>query len=111
MQHGPAAIWVHLKPVIQDIKQHHPEMDVLYICSDGPTTQYRQKGNFCLFANVINNGEFKKATWNFMEAGHGKGAPDGIGTAVKISCDQAVFHGSDIRDATDMFNIPLCEPK
>ena len=106
LQHGPAAIWVHLKPVIQDIKQQHPDIDVLHICSDGPTTQYRQKGNFCLFANVINDGEFKKATWNFMEAGHGKGAPDGIGAAVKRSCDQAVLHGSDIRDAKYMFNIP-----
>ena len=34
-----------------------------------------------------------------------------LGQQSKISCDQAVFHGSDIRDATDMFNIPLCEPK
>nr|CAI5856810.1 unnamed protein product [Callosobruchus analis] len=47
--------------------------------SDGPTTQYKNKTMFFLFA-----AEFPKLlgpsnmTWNFIESGHGKGAADGI---------------------------------
>jgi hypothetical protein len=41
---------------------------------------------------------FKSATWNFWEAGHGKGAPDGIGSCVKRLADSLVLH--DKQDVT-----------
>ena len=40
-------------------------------------------------------------TWNFHEAGHGKGAPDGVGAAIKRSADFLVLHRQDIRSASD----------
>lgn len=42
-------------------------------------------------------------TWNFSEAGHGKGAPDGIGATVKRLADRLVLRGTDIPDAVTMF--------
>lgn len=53
LHHGPAAIWAHLKPVIEDIKTSEPIIDTIDFFSDGPTTQYRQKGNFYLFSTEI----------------------------------------------------------
>ncbi|KAK3779335.1 hypothetical protein RRG08_028892 [Elysia crispata] len=49
--------------------------------SDGPCSQYRQKHNFYLFTKHCHDLGFTSATWNFFEAGHGKGAPDGIGSS------------------------------
>ena len=46
LNHGPAAIWTHLKPILKRIKDSNPEVSSVEIFSDGPTTQYRQKGNF-----------------------------------------------------------------
>lgn len=34
--------------------------------------------------------DFKGITWNFFEASHGKGAPDGVGGALKKLADRIV---------------------
>lgn len=43
-----------------------------------------------MFENV------NKVTWNYSEAGHGKGAPDKIGDTLKRMCDFAVAHNRDV---------------
>ena len=73
LEHGPGAIWVLLSPILDDLQAQHPNVKILHFFSDGPTTQYRQKGNFYLFSTVIFKRGFKLASWNFHEAGHGKG--------------------------------------
>lgn len=82
--HSPAGIWAHLKPVL-DLVQKENELSTIHFVSDGPTTQYKQKGNFGLFITTMKERGMQSATWNFCEAGHGKGAPDGIGGAVKVN--------------------------
>ena len=42
-------------------------------------------------------------TWNFLEAGHGKGPADGIGAAVKRRADDIIARGKDIPDAQVLF--------
>ena len=82
MEHGPAAIWTHLEPVLDEIELHFPSVNVIHFFSDGPhTSQYRQKLNFYMFSKVVRERKFKLGTWNFLEAGHGKGAPDGVGSS------------------------------
>ena len=103
LHHGPGAIWAHLDPVIDYIAASHPSVDTLHFYSDGPTTQYRQKGNFYKFTTVIYEKGFIAATWNFSEAGHGKGAPDGIGATLKRTADQIVAHGTDIPNAIALY--------
>lgn len=46
----------------------------------------------------------KKATWNYIAAGHGKNAADEIGSNIKEMCDRHVTHGHDILCANDMVN-------
>lgn len=100
LEHGPAAIWAHLEPVLNTIKRN-ANIDTIHFFSDGPCSQYRQKGNFQLFSHELVDHGFKFATWNYHEAGLGKGAPDGVGAALKRSADFLVLHGSDIRNASD----------
>ncbi|KAL0821918.1 hypothetical protein ABMA28_005315 [Loxostege sticticalis] len=94
--HSPAAIWAHLKPILIDIRTKHPEIDTVHVFSDGPATQYRQKKNFYLFKLYLEDLDFKKGTWNFSEAYHGKGAADGIGGVIKRLLDTKVSHGIDV---------------
>lgn len=42
-------------------------------------------------------------TWNFTEASHGKGAPDGVGAALKNLADIIVSYGTSIPDADTLF--------
>lgn len=102
--HGPEAIWEHLKPVLNYIRDQYPTVDTVHFFSDGPTSQYRQKKNFYLFAKYTKIYGFK-ATWNFFEASHGKGAADGIGGTIKRKMDSLVAYGSDITDAESAFEM------
>lgn len=46
----------------------------------------------------------KKVIWNYSEAGHGKGAPDGVGGVLKRTADRTVALGlSDIANFDDFF--------
>ncbi|CAL1293275.1 unnamed protein product, partial [Larinioides sclopetarius] len=45
------------------------------------------------------------ATWNYTESGHGKGAPDGIGSVIKQNADKAVAEGNDIPDTDALFKV------
>lgn len=103
-QHDPPAIWAHMRPVFEYIKSNFPNVTTLHFYSDGPATQYKQKGNFYLLSTKIFELGFEAATWNFWEASHGKGAPDGIGGAIKRTADKLVANGQDINSATELYN-------
>jgi len=48
---------------------------------------------------------FSPGTWNYFEAGHGKGAPDGVGGALKRSADAVVSSGADVPDASNFYGL------
>lgn len=96
-RHDPVAIWAHLLPIMKDLRQK--DITVVRFFSDGPTTQYRNRSNIYLFSSLLFDMGFDGATWNYFEAGHGKGAADGIGGVVKRTADDLVAKGKDIPDA------------
>ena len=53
LEHGPAGISARLGPVLDNVKKHHREVEIIHVFSDLPTTQYRQKGNLFMFAWAI----------------------------------------------------------
>ncbi|XP_061892415.1 uncharacterized protein LOC133642309 [Entelurus aequoreus] len=102
-RHDPPAIWAHMEPVLAMVKTKYPEVERLHFYSDGPATQYKQKGNFYLLSSEPFRQGFKDLSWNFFEASHGKGAPDGIGGTLKRSADRIVRLGEDVPDAFTLF--------
>lgn len=46
---------------------------------------------------------FTRGTWNFFEASHGKGAPDGVGGSLKKRADRLVSQGVDIPTASSLY--------
>ena len=102
LKHGPSGIWAHLEPILRYLKDT-TGTSIIHFISDGPTTQYRCKNNFYLLSKKVFDLGFKFSTWNFMEAGHGKGAPDGIGAAIKRQADHlVVVTEKDISCAADL---------
>ena len=69
----------HMTPILKNIRAEHPQISTVHFVSDSPTTQYRNKTNFWLASIVPRSLGFVYVMWNFLEAGHGKGAPDGMG--------------------------------
>ncbi|CAH0731054.1 unnamed protein product, partial [Brenthis ino] len=78
LNHNVPVIWALLKPVMKLLPS---SVENVYFLSDGPVTQYRNKDMFfyllCKLTETYPN--IYDFTWNYHEAGHGKGAPDGIG--------------------------------
>lgn len=105
LSHEPPAIWAHLKPLLSFLREDFPNLTTLHFFSDGPSSQYRQKKNFYYFSHLTYDFGFKNASWSFFEASHGKGAPDGVGGALKRMANSFVAHGNDIKDAESLFEL------
>ncbi|ROK54672.1 hypothetical protein DPX16_21311 [Anabarilius grahami] len=101
---GPPAIWAHLSPVLNHLKETCPTVSIIHFFSDGSCSQYRQKGNFYMLTTELYNQGFTAGTWNFFEASHGKGAPDGVGGLLKRTADRLVSQGEDNSTAKHLFN-------
>lgn len=98
LRHDPAAITAHLDCVLDRIRETLvPNLRKIHFLSDGPSTQYRNKTMFFFLANhIVQTFEVEECTWNYCEAGHGKGAPDGVGGCLKRTADEFVARGTDI---------------
>ncbi len=48
---------------------------------------------------------FKHVSWNYSEKSHGKGAPDGIGGAVKKDADLYVRWGGELQTPLDLYEM------
>lgn len=109
-RHDARAIWAHLTPILLQIATIVPKLKILHFVSDSPSTQYRNKTMFMLFTRFLNTIiPIDMASWNYCEAGHGKGAADGVGGVIKRTADKLVLQGNDITDSVTL--LKLLEPK
>jgi hypothetical protein len=90
-----------MHPIVTKIRQQNPSVINIEFFSDGPSSQYRQKGNFYLLTTEAFKYRFETAKWTFFESNHGKGVPDAIGGSVKGTADSKVLYGEDIVCASD----------
>ncbi|KAJ8875786.1 hypothetical protein PR048_023685 [Dryococelus australis] len=98
LDHGVHAIWAHLKPILKTLPY---SVNTIHFWSDRPSTQYRNKQcSRDMFPNV------QHFTWNYHEAGYGKGAPDGIGGTCKRTADNLVSQGKYIPDVGTLISAP-----
>nr|XP_049701306.1 uncharacterized protein LOC126055567 [Helicoverpa armigera] len=97
LRHDAPAIWAHLVPLIQYVIEINPLIETLHFLSDSPSSQYRNKYMFFIISQICQDfHQIKKITWNYSEAGHGKGAPDGVGAVLKRTADRMTLFGKDI---------------
>ncbi|KAJ8676282.1 hypothetical protein QAD02_012069 [Eretmocerus hayati] len=104
LRHDAVAIMTHLKPILDHYLAKLPNVTELHVLSDGPTTQYKNRFAVYVITQFLLNlfPQIARFTWNFSEAGHGKGPADGIGAAVKRAADDQVKYGADILDLSSL---------
>ncbi|XP_063233360.1 uncharacterized protein LOC134537058 [Bacillus rossius redtenbacheri] len=100
LRHDPYAIAAHLTPILDKYLKQFPTVSRIHFLSDSPSTQYRNKTMYALISYYIPKTflQIDSITWNYSEAGHGKGAPDGVGAVLKRTADRNVAEGIDISD-------------
>lgn len=94
LNHNSSMVTAILNKVTKFVKDTCPEAKFIHYWTDSPTSQYRNKTMFDIVARHENLYGLK-ASWQFFECGHGKGACDGIGGVVKRSADTAIKTGKE----------------
>ena len=101
--HDAKFVYALLKKLVPVLVKLVPDAESIHYWTDSPTCQYRNK---TIFKIISCHEEFfnVKASWNYMEAGHGKGPCDPIGGTAKRKADLAVKNDKAvIQDVMDFF--------
>lgn len=105
-RHDSPAVWAHLQKALDFVFEKSPNITTVHILTDSPSSQYRNKHIFYIMTQLQNVfSSLKSVTWNYQEAGHGKGAPDGVGAVVKRTADYQVKCGRDVGDFSTFVGI------
>ena len=103
LSHTAASVMAFIEELIPEIRKLVPDVDCINYISDSPTSQYRNK---VILHMLAEHTELfgTKASWLYLEAGHGKGPCDGVGGTAKRMADDAVKQQKAvIQDADDFF--------
>ena len=85
-----AAVWASLNAILNKIELNPEEIDKLFIITNNPTGQYRNKG--CAFlTKKFAEENHVDVTWIFTESGHGKSPMDDVGATIKNLIDNAMI--------------------
>lgn len=89
----------HIVPILKFTEITGLDTDTLHIITNSTYSQYRNKTiNYIITKFHWYFTNLRCITWNYTEAGQGKGAPDGVGAILKRTADQNVRYGKDITD-------------
>ena len=87
--HDSYAVHAILDKLLPIVKQFVPDLKQVFYWTDSPTSQFRNKTIFHIISE--HKEEYNcVASWNYFEAGHGKGPCYGVGRTVKRLADDYV---------------------
>ena len=87
--HTSGSVYAFMKLITDQMKTDHPGLECIHYVTDSPTSQYRNQ--YTMYITAYHETLFGvKASWQFFEAGHGKGPCDGVGGTTKRLADSAV---------------------
>ena len=87
--HQAAAVMVGLKPVLESLVKNGKVK--INIVGDSPTAQSRNNKIFYMIQQFANEYEVT-VHWIYLEAGHGKCLPDGVGAVVKHAIKDIIMY-------------------
>ena len=99
--HDVIFVYTLIGKLVPPLKEVVPNLEMVHYWTTFLTSQYR---NRTIFKIISYHKEYfgVTASWGFMEAGHGKGPYDPIGSVAKQKTDQAIKNGKyAIQDARD----------
>ena len=97
--HKAQSTWTSLREMFKEVDL--TETKTLYIASDSPTSQYRNRWNVFLTKKWAVENKID-VHWIFTEAGHGKGPMDGVGSTIKRAVkDTIAYHPNSVISNSD----------
>ena len=101
LNHNATFVFSVISRLVPLIKNMDPEASCIHYWTDSPTSQYRNKHIFSVIRKHKEHLDIN-CTWDYFEAGHGKGPCDGIGGTVKRCADLAIKQRKvNIQSASD----------
>ena len=101
LEHDRTAVTVFMDTVLEGfVKQRHPEVKTVYVFSDGPSSQFKNKFIVSIlptFDRIV------YVQWKYFTTSHGKGAVYGIGGTLK----QMVWNAVSSRKAQPVTDAKL----
>ena len=89
LSHNATFVFSVIKRLVPILETINLDLKCVHYWTDSPTSQYRNKHIFAIIKK--HNDHFGvNCTWDYFEAGHGKGPCDGIGGTVKRCADLAI---------------------
>lgn len=101
MTHSAPTVFAFLAALIQELTVKIPNLKMMHMVSDSPSSQYRNKSITALLARFPAVFGGIQGSWTWLEAGHGKGPCDGVGGALKHQADNIIKSNSAIRNAEE----------
>jgi hypothetical protein len=101
--HSAPTTFAFVRKLIPKVVEFMPQVDTVHYISDSPVSQYRNRSIIKVVAQHEEYFNGIKATWDYLESGHGKGPCDGVGGSIKRSADIAVKKGEIISNAEEFF--------
>ena len=107
--HKAEATRASLEAMFKSIGIDFRPLKTLYIVTDSPTSQYRNKKIAYLMSKFASDNGVD-VCWIYTEKGHGKGPMDGVGAAVKrVIADTIAYHPTSIIRNTEQLMAVLPE--
>lgn len=91
LTHSAVSVRTIMNKVVENVKQLLPNAACIHYLTDSPSSQYRNRTIAYLISHHVTLFGIQGA-WIYFEAGHGKGACDGVGGSSKRMADEAVKH-------------------
>jgi hypothetical protein len=102
--HNGAAVRSFMQILGVHLEIHYPEVDTIFVWSDGASSQYKSRVPMFNIANSF--GMSQSIIWNFFGSRHGKGESDGESAVVKTFLDNAIkAEQLTIHNAKDAFEL------
>ena len=100
-QHSAGMALAFITKLMPHILEIKPNVQIVHYITDSPASQYRNKSILKLVAQHAKLFPGIYATWDYLEAGHGKGPCDGIGGSIKKRAEIAVKKGTIITSGSE----------
>ena len=107
--HTSGTVFAFMKQITDHVKSEYPGVKCIHYVTDSPTSQYRNQ--YTMYMTAYHETYFGvRASWQYFEAGHGKGPCDGVGGTTKRLADSAVKRQTVIiQNAKDFFMWGECQ--
>ena len=100
--HSAATTFSFIKKLVTVLFDFLPALSVMHFVSDGPSNQYRNRTIVQLVRRFPQLFAGVRASWCWLESGHGKGPCDGVGGGIKKKADNLIKGGKIIRTIHEM---------